>query len=346
MLYINSRPFVLRDEDTPFQNIRRYQGINSMRIQQMEDRLKKDVMDEAIKGDGLLLVHDEIGNYIFIIRAKDVDNGRLIPTWTAVDTVETQKEVFDNLREKGFNVTYYRIPISPEQAPDDKYIEEYLQVMRSTPEDDLMIFNCGMGIGRSKFLNIRVPYSLATFAMVLAIITRRSLTGIGSPIRRPSLRDKMDRDDLLNMEEADMKNRALLRLVYVLEKGLSGHGVSHSAIDWALARCPIIDDLRNAVLGNYQCVLQLTSVIKNGTKIKRIVDEAINKCDRLINLREEILIYRVSYSVTGNIEFLEKSLGFLERYSYLLTFCAFVHEKAECEIYPSFQEWLRSRPGI
>lgn len=63
MLYINSRPFVLRDEDTPFQNIRRYQGINSMRIEQMEERLKKDVLDEANKGDGLLLVHDEIGIY-------------------------------------------------------------------------------------------------------------------------------------------------------------------------------------------------------------------------------------------------------------------------------------------
>lgn len=173
--------------------------------------------------------------------------------------------------------------------------------------------------------------------MVLAIITRQTLT-INSPIHKV----KSEHDELYTMEEADMKNRALLRLVYVLEKGLMGHGVSHSAIDWALARCPIINDLRNAVLGNYQCILQLTSVINNGTKIKRIVDDAINKCDRLINLREEILIYRVSYSVTGNIEFLAKSLGFLERYSYLLTFCAFVQEG---EVHLSFQEWLKNRPG-
>lgn len=58
--------------------------------------------------------------------------------------------MFDNLKIKGYNVNYYRIPISPEQAPDDKYIDEYLQVIRNTPENDLMIFNCGMGIGRSK----------------------------------------------------------------------------------------------------------------------------------------------------------------------------------------------------
>lgn len=66
MLYINSRPFVLRDEDSPFVNIRRYQGINSIRIEQMEERLKKDVLDEVVRGDGLLLVHDEIGNELQI----------------------------------------------------------------------------------------------------------------------------------------------------------------------------------------------------------------------------------------------------------------------------------------
>lgn len=180
--------------------------------------------------------------------------------------------------------------------------------------------------------------------MVLALITRKSLMYSASSTIHPRL--KIDKGELFNMDEADTKNRALLRLVYVLEKGLTGHGVSHSAIDWALARCPIIEDLRSAVLGNYQCVLKLTSVIKDGSKIKRIVDEAINKCDRLINLREEILIYRVSYSVTGNMEFLEKSLGFLERYCYLLTFCAFVHEKGNENDNSSFQNWLQSRPGI
>ena len=71
MLYINNRPFVLRDDDKPFQNITRYQGINSIRIGQMEDRLKKDVLEESVKEQGLLLVHDEIGIVFLIFNNKD-----------------------------------------------------------------------------------------------------------------------------------------------------------------------------------------------------------------------------------------------------------------------------------
>jgi len=87
-------------------------------------------------------------------------------------------------------------------------------------------------------------------------------------------------------------------------------------------------------------------VLTNGVKIKRIVDDAINKCDRLINLREEILKYRISYSVTGNIEMLAKSLGFLERYCFLMIFCAFLHDKEDHNLTCTFQEWLKQRPGI
>ena len=66
MVYINQTPFVLRDEDVPLENIKRYQGINSSRLEQMEARLKEDILAEVRKNDGLLLVHDEIGTVIHL----------------------------------------------------------------------------------------------------------------------------------------------------------------------------------------------------------------------------------------------------------------------------------------
>ena len=57
-----------------------------------------------------------------------------------------------------------------------------------------------------------------------------------------------------------------------------------SAIDWALARGPLIDDLKNAVLGNYQYILQLVSVLQSGSKSKRLLDEVINRCNVYFNL--------------------------------------------------------------
>jgi hypothetical protein len=71
MIYINQTPFVLRDEDQPLENIRRYQGINSNRLEQVEARLKEDILSEARKNDGLVLVHDEIGMLFIDFLAYD-----------------------------------------------------------------------------------------------------------------------------------------------------------------------------------------------------------------------------------------------------------------------------------
>lgn len=47
VVYINGRPFVLREEARPFKNLREYSGIEAYRLEQMEHRLMKDVLDEV-----------------------------------------------------------------------------------------------------------------------------------------------------------------------------------------------------------------------------------------------------------------------------------------------------------
>jgi hypothetical protein len=73
-------------------------------------------------------------------------------------------------------------------------------------------------------------------------------------------------------------------------------------IDWALARGPVIEDLRNAILGNYQCILQLVGLLSDGQLDKRILDAIIDRCKRILstltigdimqNIREVILMHR------------------------------------------------------
>ncbi len=46
VLYINGRPYVVREADKPFQNLE-YTGIDRSRVEDMEARLKRDVLDEA-----------------------------------------------------------------------------------------------------------------------------------------------------------------------------------------------------------------------------------------------------------------------------------------------------------
>ncbi|KAJ3193150.1 hypothetical protein HK101_005337 [Irineochytrium annulatum] len=151
--------------------------------------------------------------------------------------------------------------------------------------------------------------------------------------------------DIYNIELSH--NRAILRLVYVLEKGLSSKMSPHSAIDWALARGALIDDLKNAVLGNYQYILQLASVLHDGSECKRLLDEAINSCDAMVNLREVILLNRVQFSNTGDPTSLEKAVGCLERYFFLLAFCSYINESVGSGVNTDvFSEWLRARAEI
>ena len=59
LIYINNRPFVLREMEHPLSNMGTYSGLSSSRLQDMETRLKEDVLKEA-KEHGNILVHDEL----------------------------------------------------------------------------------------------------------------------------------------------------------------------------------------------------------------------------------------------------------------------------------------------
>ena len=61
--------------------------------------------------------------------------------------------MFEWFRRKDFRVHYARLPISPEQRPEDEYLDRYVAVMQKAGEQDALVFNCGMGVGRSAFTN-------------------------------------------------------------------------------------------------------------------------------------------------------------------------------------------------
>ena len=44
VIYINGRPFVLREDERPFKNLQEYTGIDVRRLEQMELRLKNDIL--------------------------------------------------------------------------------------------------------------------------------------------------------------------------------------------------------------------------------------------------------------------------------------------------------------
>ncbi len=61
VIYINGRPFVLREDERPFKNMQEYTGIDVQRLEQMELRLKNDILQVAclLKAHWALISHSE-----------------------------------------------------------------------------------------------------------------------------------------------------------------------------------------------------------------------------------------------------------------------------------------------
>jgi len=138
VIYINGRPFVLRDVEKPFSNLE-YTGINRDRVEQMEFRLKEDILQEASRYGNKILVTDEL------------PSGQMVDQWESVvsDTVKTPLEVYEELQHQGYLVDYERVPITDEKAPKEGDFDNLVRRISQVDLETEIVFNCQMGRGRT-----------------------------------------------------------------------------------------------------------------------------------------------------------------------------------------------------
>jgi hypothetical protein len=86
---------VLREYADPMQNMSAFLGINSIRLEKVEERLKSDIIKEAKSLGGLILVHQELCKSLLLLllftKHFKVD-GTIVPCYIAADKVQTPKE--------------------------------------------------------------------------------------------------------------------------------------------------------------------------------------------------------------------------------------------------------------
>ncbi|KNE59574.1 hypothetical protein AMAG_18209 [Allomyces macrogynus ATCC 38327] len=391
ILYINGRPYVLRDADAPQQNLRSLTGIARARLEQLEARLKDEVIAEASRYHGLVLVHDELVS------------GQVVPCWLAADVVQTPLDLVHAFQDLGYRISYARIPVSPDQPPDDRFFDEYVQVLKLHPTSDPVLVSCGMGGGRTTLgtvvaLLIRraqllregsdepFPSAVAAPAVCKLPGARRASFGtsalLGSPASHataanttksgispspsssssPTQHHQQQQQqqqepvltarELWDLTDHEVQNKAMLRVMYILERGLATPMAPHSPVEWALARGSLIDHLKSAALGNYQVMLDLARVLDDGLALKRLVDDLIDRCDAMVNLREDILLQRVRHSVadsatTGGLGTRANQQGLvLDGIFFLLALAAYVADEGAHGFTKSFSAWLDARPEI
>uniref|UniRef100_A0A0W0FRV3 Metal ion binding oxidoreductase n=1 Tax=Moniliophthora roreri TaxID=221103 RepID=A0A0W0FRV3_MONRR len=364
IVYISGRPFVLRDASQP----RRTLSISDRaeNLEAIEMRLKNDILQEATRYGGLVLTHNEI--------ASDSGEGAILPTWTAVDTnnVKTSRELWTHMKNEGWNVDYYRIPISPDRPIEDNYLDAYLNVIKTTdPHKTSLVFSCGMGAMRT------------TYAMVAACIVRRkrvmeqgwadpfglvgssTLNATGSPFKgantplsrsvtpppmgvsRSGVSTPSNSQIQMSMEQANAQqdlSRSLLRLTYLLQQTLQ-EPASHSAIELLMANPTLLENLRKAFMGNYSIILSLLGCLDHGVQAKKLVDKVIDINDHVLNIREDILVQRMKYSLTSMEEekgeaFLNSAGKSLEKYFFMIAFASYVESSEDFS--QSFSDWLKA----
>ena len=120
VVYLNNRPFVLRELEQPFHNMSDFQGIDPSRLEGIEGRLKADILHEADNNYGNILVHDE------------VEFGEIRACWTSVheSNVKTSSEIFGQLLREGFEVDLLRVPVTAESVFEAKQFDALIRVHR------------------------------------------------------------------------------------------------------------------------------------------------------------------------------------------------------------------------
>jgi hypothetical protein len=214
------------------------------------------------------------------------------------------------MKKEGWNVDYYRIPISPARPIEDNYLDAYVRVIRNLdPLRSALVFTCGMGAVRT------------TFAMVAATIVRRkqlisrgvpdpyapkhtngtnparpNSSGAGTPAgHQSSARILQSLEQALSQQEY---SKSLLRLTYLLQQCLPSK-TTQSAIELLMAQPTLLENLRKAHSGSYDVILSLLSCLDHGIQAKRLVDRVIDATDQVAHLREDILVNRLKYALTS-----------------------------------------------
>lgn len=138
VVYINGRPFVLREVERPFSNLE-YTGIDRARVEEMEARLKEDILQEAACYGNKILVTDEL------------PDGQMVDQWEPISggSVQTPLEVYLDLQHEGYFVDYERVPITDEKSPKERDFDLLVHRVLQADINTEIMFNCQMGRGRT-----------------------------------------------------------------------------------------------------------------------------------------------------------------------------------------------------
>ncbi|KAI5184543.1 hypothetical protein NEHOM01_0218 [Nematocida homosporus] len=329
VIYINSRPYVLRDKQAPFSNIRSFMGISYTRLEEMEMRLKLDIIEMAKKNRGFIQVHTE---------------KQLKALWIStlyVQKVQTVRELFESIG--GDKIKYYRTPVSRKLYNKENFLsvlDTILSRNKETDQDLLFGFNCGTGLGRT------------SYAMAACLIRKKALEylHLTAELESPSLMEESGREmpgvstsafnsrsSLLEVVSGRSGESDFAKVIQVLKRV---HGKDKLA-DWLSKVGNVVPALEKALKGEYTLVERLGSAF-NGFYAKKIVDLVLSYLQRFSYL-EVLLEHIIKAQCTPDPKkSLKRACILMERYVSLIIYGIYRTN----QVPKSFISWIEENPAI
>jgi hypothetical protein len=148
VVYINNRSYIVRSAVDPLEPLAT-PGIKAARLEDLEEKLRHEVLKEGSRFGGNVIVH------------KETAAGTIDAQWEAVEEggVGTLRSMFDGLAKAGYDVRYNRLPVTPHDAISTNQFDAIFEICERHPKDPI-IANCQTGRGRS------------TVAMIVAALVR------------------------------------------------------------------------------------------------------------------------------------------------------------------------------
>lgn len=355
VVYINGDPYVLREASRPFKNLMEYRGIDAFRLDQMEQRLQDDVIQEAAMMNGEIIVTVEEKDASGVSSVKDkiikvADQG----------VVETPRQVLEKFQSEGYRVTFIRIPLTDGTCPKPRDFDSFYGAAAASRPNDALIYTCQLGGGRT------------TMGMCIGTLLRMHLNGAAIPTT-----SSFDREaSLLRLDEDLGASPRFTTEDVEAPWGYGGDGdgdgdgdgeepellledpnkeTPRTASRMRGANAPEIDRERvNMENGEYLGVRRFTRTLERGGEVKAEVDEVIDACGVIVNLRTAIMRYRKPKStdtffrpeLQSRHSAFQRGSTYMERYCMLMAFSVYLHECRHKGRTLSFEDWLSTRTDI
>lgn len=291
IVFLKGQPVSTRERDTLNINLDYLINIEAFDLASIEERLCADI--------SYIAKHNE--NKVEFYHQNDLKENELVQMEISDEQVETVSGVFQRLFNDGYNVNFFRVPITDECAPGEDDFDNFVDIFRDADEHTCFVFNCQMGRGRT------------TTGMVCACIfhTIKSFKFDSEPsdcciIPKPS--PEKSSTDFLN--------------------------------------------------GNYKSIADLLSAFychnpRGAAELKSIVDEAVDACDDIQNIRTSIFQCKEQSESPLKCDELrpvaywtKRALNYLERYFMIIVFAQYLKEQVPHRFSVKFSVWLKRHWGV